>query len=241
VSGLWSEVSLGPRYTSTFTTRWGGRSGPPYDDFNLATHVGDDPAAVADNRTELERRLGAPIVWMDQVHGDRVAVVSDVPAAPIAETDALVTSSPGLALGVLVADCVPVLFTDTAAAVVAVAHAGRRGLVAGIVPRTLEAMERLGAQRPNISVRLGPAICGRCYEVPAELRDEVAAAAPGSASTTRRGTPGVDIKAGLLGQLDGTGQIHDVAVCTAESPDHYSFRSDGVTGRAAGAVVFRRR
>ncbi|MDX6286776.1 MAG: purine-nucleoside/S-methyl-5-thioadenosine phosphorylase / adenosine deaminase [Frankiales bacterium] len=231
-----SEVTLGPVFVTGVTTRQGGHSAAPYDAFNLATHVGDDPAAVAANRRDLQRDVEAPIVWMDQVHGDRVAVVTEPRGAAVAATDALVTSSPGLVLAVLVADCVPVMLVDETAEVVGVAHAGRRGLVAGIVPRTLDVMATLGSNPANVHVRLGPAICGRCYEVAAELRDEVEAAVPGSASTTGSGMPGIDIKAGLRTQLLGVGDIHDDVVCTVESTEHYSYRRDGVTGRFAGFV-----
>jgi purine-nucleoside/S-methyl-5'-thioadenosine phosphorylase / adenosine deaminase len=184
--------------------------------------------------------VGAPIVWMHQVHGARVEAVT-APVDDVADTDGLVTDVPGVALGVLVADCVPVLLADRAAGVVGAAHVGRRGLVAGAALRVIDAMCGLGARTDRIAVRLGPAICGRCYEVPATLQAEVEAVAPGSASTTRQGTPGVDLKAGLRRQLADLADVVDVndlePVCTAESPLHYSHRRDGVTGRFAGVIV----
>jgi YfiH family protein len=174
---------------------------------------------------------------MDQVHGDHVEVIAAPRDAPVPGADALVTSLEHLALGVLVADCVPLVLFDFDPGVVAVAHVGRRGLVAGIVDRTVEAMAALGARRNGIVAQIGPAICGRCYEVPAELRAEVDALVPGTATTTRWGTPGVDIPAGVRRQLDGVLAIQDMATCTYESADHFSHRRDGITGRFAGLVA----
>jgi YfiH family protein len=137
---------------------------------------------------------------------------------------------------VLVADCVPVVLFDPKAQVIAVAHAGRRGVVSGVVPRTLEVMAEFGAQRSDVRVWTGPSICARCYEVSAEVRDEVERAAPGSGSTTSSGTPSVDLKAALRHQLAGVRAIDDDVVCTAESPDHFSYRRDGRTGRFAAYI-----
>ena len=222
------------RVVATFTDRTGGVSAPPYDSNNLALHVGDDPAAVAANRD----RLGGPTVWMDQIHGARVEVVDGPRDDAVPGTDALVTATPGLTLAVLVADCVPVLLADADAGVVAAAHAGRRGVQAGIVGQAIAAMERLGARAERITVALGPAVCGRCYEVPRAMQEEVADGLPESRATTRAGTPALDLRAGLRAQLEALGvptvEVSDV--CTAESPDHYSYRRDGVTGRFAGLV-----
>ena len=225
-----------------FTERRGGVSTTPYDDANLADHVGDDPAAVAANRVALQARLGAPIAWMEQVHGSDVAVVADASTSPVAAVDALVTDRRGLGLGVLVADCVPVLMADDQAGVAAAAHVGRRGLVAGTATQAVATMTRLGAVPARMHVWLGPSICGRCYEVPLEMRAEVELAAPGSATTTSRGTPGVDLRAGLRRQLlaAGVAAVRDAGPCTAESAEHYSHRRDGVTGRFAGVIVLTR-
>jgi YfiH family protein len=225
--------------TGLFTDRRDGASQSPYDEANLADHVGDDGAAVAANRETLEGRVGRPIVWMEQVHGTEVAVVTDVPTQQFTGVDALVTDRPEIGLGVLVADCVPVLMADADAGVVAAAHVGRRGLIAGAALRTIEAMTGLGAAPGHTHVWLGPSICGRCYEVPAKMRSDVEAAAPGSATATSAGRPGVDLRAGLRRQLlaAGIGVVRDVGPCTAESKDHYSYRRDGVTGRSAGVIV----
>jgi len=214
------------------TSRGGGASRAPYEAFNLGDHVGDDAAAVAANRRRLTDRLGRPVQYMRQVHGARVALVRR--PGPPPEADAMVTDTPGLALAVLVADCAPVLFE--APGVVGVAHAGRAGMAAGVLAETLRVFDDLGVDRGEISVTVGPAICGSCYEVSAELRREVSELVPGSASTTRAGTPALDLRAGLAGQLRaaGVGSVTISDRCTAEDPDLYSYRRDGVTGRFAG-------
>lgn len=226
-----------------FTDRWGGVSAAPYEELNLGGAVGDDPAAVRANREYAARSLGldpALVVWMNQVHGRDVAVV-DGPwgeAPEIPAVDAVVTARRGLALAVLTADCTPVLLADPVAGVVAAAHAGRPGLVAGVVPAAVEAMIALGAEPSRISAQTGPAVCGRCYEVPAPMRAEVAEAVPASWSETSWGTPAVDVTAGVHAQLDalGVGDRQRSPFCTLESGDHFSYRRDRTTGRLAGYV-----
>ncbi|MGW2827308.1 peptidoglycan editing factor PgeF [Streptomyces sp. NPDC001443] len=225
-----------------FTDRWGGVSAVPYEELNLGGAVGDDPDAVRANRGSAARELGldpARVVWMNQVHGNDVAVV-DRPwgDGPVPSVDALVTATRGLALAVLTADCVPVLLADPVAGVVAAAHAGRPGMVAGVVPAAVDAMKSLGADPARIVARTGPAVCGRCYEVPEEMRAEVAAVEPAAHSETSWGTPAVDVTAGVHAQLERLG-VHDRAqspVCTLESGDHFSYRRDRTTGRLAGYV-----
>jgi YfiH family protein len=223
------------------TDRRGGRSRAPYDSFNLGDHVGDDPADVAANRTRLATELGVPedgLVWMRQVHGAGVAVVDGARPEPVEDTDALVTATPGLVLCVLVADCVPVLLADAEAGVVAAVHAGREGVRKGVVPAALAAMRDLGARPATTSALLGPAVCGADYEVPAAMQAEVARVAPAAAVRTRRGTPGLDLRAGLDELLRGAGVgqvVHDPR-CTVEDRLLFSHRRDGVTGRQAGVV-----
>ena len=224
------------------TTRAGGRSAGPFARFNLSTGVGDDPVAVATNRRRLATELGVRgVVFLNQVHGTQVAVVDAVPRPGEPDrpgTDAAVTALPGVALAVLTADCVPVLLADPQAGVVGVAHAGRVGAAAGVLSATLAAMEGLGARAGDCEALLGPAVCGACYEVPAEMRDEVGAVLPGSATRTRRGTPGLDLRAGLRAQLAALGVVK-VGVdprCTVEDPDLYSYRRDRRTGRLAAVT-----
>jgi YfiH family protein len=223
------------------TDRRGGRSSAPYDSFNLGDHVGDRPDDVAANRARLAAELGAAadrLVWMNQVHGSGVAVVDEAPGGPVPETDALVTNTPGLVLVVLVADCVPVLLADAEAGVVAAVHAGREGVRRGVVLEALAAMTGLGARPESTTALLGPAVCGACYEVPAAMRAEVAAVAPAAAARSRRGTPALDLRAGLAEVLRGAGVqqvVHDPR-CTVEDRLLFSHRRDGVTGRQAGVV-----
>ncbi|MEU9863165.1 peptidoglycan editing factor PgeF [Streptomyces sp. NPDC047971] len=225
-----------------FTDRWGGVSAVPYEELNLGGAVGDDPEAVRANRERVARELGidpSQVVWMNQVHGADVAVV-DRPwgTDPIPAVDAIVTARRGLALAVLTADCTPVLLADPVAGVVAAAHAGRPGMLAGVVPAAVRAMIDLGADPARIAARTGPAVCGRCYEVPAAMREEVAAVEPAAFAETSWGTPAVDVTAGVHAQLERSG-IRDrwaSEVCTRESGDHFSYRRDRTTGRLAGYV-----
>ncbi|MEV6049663.1 peptidoglycan editing factor PgeF [Streptomyces sp. NPDC052107] len=225
-----------------FTDRWGGVSAAPYEELNLGGAVGDDSEAVRANRDIAAKSLGIDpdrVVWMNQVHGADVAVV-DQPwgERPVPEVDAIVTARRGLALAVLTADCVPVLLADPVAGVVAAAHAGRPGMVKGVVPAAVRAMAGLGADPARIVARTGPAVCGRCYEVPDAMRAEVAAVEPAAHAETSWGTPAVDVSAGVHAQLDRLG-VCDRAQspeCTLESGDHFSYRRDRTTGRLAGYV-----
>ncbi|WP_053912603.1 peptidoglycan editing factor PgeF [Streptomyces sp. SCSIO 75703] len=225
-----------------FTDRWGGVSAVPHEELNLGGAVGDDPAAVLANRRLAAGALGLDagrVVWMDQVHGADVAVV-DGPWGdrPVPPADAVVTARRGLPLAVLTADCVPVLLADPVAGVAGAAHAGRPGMAAGVVPATVRAMTGLGADPARIVARTGPAVCGRCYEVPAAMRDEVAGTEPAAYAETSWGTPAVDVCAGVHAQLERLG-VRDRTrspVCTRESHDHFSYRRDRVTGRLAGYV-----
>ncbi|MFJ9632995.1 peptidoglycan editing factor PgeF [Streptomyces sp. NPDC091280] len=225
-----------------FTDRWGGVSAVPYEELNLGGAVGDDPEAVRTNRELAAKSLGldpALVVWMNQVHGADVAVVeepwgtSDIPSV-----DALVTARRGLALAVLTADCTPVLLADPVAGIAGAAHAGRPGMVAGVVPAVVRAMVELGADPARVVARTGPAVCGRCYEVPADMRADVAAVEPTAYAETSWGTPSVDVTAGAHAQLDRLG-VRDrerSPVCTRESDDHFSYRRDRTTGRLASYV-----
>jgi YfiH family protein len=197
---------------------------------------------VAANRRRLVTELDlAAVVFLGQVHGVRVTTVADLPspgAPDVPGADAAVTGVAGVGLAVLAADCVPVLLADPAAGVVGAAHAGRVGAAGGVVPATVAAMAALGARAEALEVLLGPAVCGACYEVPAAMRAEVDAALPGSATRTRRGTPGLDLRAGLHRQLAalGVARVGADPRCTVEDPDLYSHRRDGRTGRLAAVT-----
>jgi len=229
-----------PGVRGIFTTRAGGVSMPPYAELNLGGHVGDDPSAVRHNRALLARAAGleaAQVVYMDQVHGRDVAVVTAPPdRAPTA--DALVTSTPGLALAVLVADCVPVLLADAAAGVVAAVHAGRKGVELGVVPAALRAMVALGASPGRMHARLGPAIGPCCYDVPPDMQAAVVAAAPATDARSRAGRPSLDLRAGIERSLRDAGVelVGHSGGCTADDPEWFSYRRDRTTGRFAGLV-----
>ncbi|MDT5336987.1 MAG: purine-nucleoside/S-methyl-5-thioadenosine phosphorylase / adenosine deaminase [Mycobacterium sp.] len=223
------------------TTRAGGASVPPFDTFNLGDHVGDDPVAVATNRLRLATATGLGddrIVWMNQVHGDRVVVVDGPVDGAIDDADGLVTANPRLALAVVTADCVPVLMSDARAGVVAAVHAGRVGAQKGVVARAVEVMLGQGAHVEDVSVLLGPAVSGRNYEVPDAMADEVEAAVPGSRTTTARGTAGLDLRSGIARQLTGLG-ITSIDIdprCTVDDPNLFSHRRTAPTGRLASLV-----
>lgn len=239
-------VDLGPGVRAGFTTRAGGVSVPPWAELDLGLLVGDDPAHVRENRARVAAWAGAPVAWATQVHGADVHVVrgpGDAAADTVGEADALVSAVPGTAVGVLVADCVPVLLADAHARVVGAAHAGRRGLVAGVVQAALAAMVARGADPGRVRAVVGPAISGGRYEVPAAMRDEVDAAVPGTACTTDAGTPGLDLPAGVASVLRAAG-VRDVRVpgwCTDADERFFSHRraqrAGTTTGRFAGVVA----
>lgn len=172
-----------------------------------------------------------------QVHGGGVRVVrglSKKASRGYDDTDALVTATPGVALVMMGADCLPVLLAgDT---VVGAAHVGRGGLVHQVLTRTAEVMREEGAE--EIRAVIGPGICGGCYEVPASMAGEVEKAAPGTRCTTATGTVGLDLTAGATAQLVTLGiPVTTVGGCTLEQPElFFSYRRDGLTGRHGGVV-----
>ncbi len=227
------EVAITDRSAST--------GEPPYTGLNLGAHVGDDPATVAVNRSLLALSLGDPndrLVFMNQVHGTTVVEVSGSWATPVPEADAIISRTDRLALAVLVADCVPLLLHDARAGVIGAVHAGRPGLLGGIVPAAIDGMRQVGADR--IAAVVGPSVCGRCYEVPDEMAAEAAGLVPSSAARSWTGTAAIDIGAGVVEQLAGAGvAVQWVPGCTRESAQLYSYRRDGTTGRFAGVIVLQ--
>lgn len=218
-----------------------GISRPPYEEFNLGLAVGDDPAAVAANRSRLATELGLEpghLAWMGQVHGTDVVEVTGPVGQPIAHTDAMVSAVPGIGLAVLVADCVPVLLADRTAGVIGAAHAGRVGAAGGIVPALLDRMTALGARPASMGAYVGPSICGRCYEVPADMQQDVESRLPGSACATAEGTAGLDLRSGIAAQLRaaGVGSIEVDKRCTREDVTLYSHRRAIPSGRFAAVV-----
>ena len=238
-------VAAGTQGTAhiAFTDRWGGFSMSPFSSLNLAAHVDDLDDAVRANRAGAASALGLRpdrLSFTSQVHGTDVHVIgtSDGPAPASTQADAQVTTAASLGLVVLVADCTPVILTDPNAGIVAVAHAGRRGMAEGIIERTVAAMAECGAEQ--IGAHIGPSICPRCYEVPAPMREEIARAEPVAASTSRSGTPAIDVAGGVAEQLHRAGAriVHWSSACTFETSDLFSYRREGTTGRFAGIVWF---
>jgi YfiH family protein len=173
------------------TTRSGGASVGPYESLNLALHVGDDPSAVIENRRRAATALGATmddLVFSTQVHGTRVAVVTAADRGrgssdAIAEADALVTADAGCVLVTLVADCVPVVLFDPEARVLASAHAGWRGALAGVLEETITAMRSLGAAADRIVAAIGPSVARDRYQVGPEVFDAAQRALGGAIGT----------------------------------------------------------
>jgi YfiH family protein len=256
------QESRGPVEVA-FTDRHGGVSDGPYASLNLAEQ-GDDlseraameenlaivahamargGAPVGDDLLGLPEGVAVPVlVRMHQVHGGEVHLVDRAwldsrSAPPVA--DGLVTALPGVALLVRVADCVPLLLADPERGVVGAAHAGRPGLVAGVVPRTVARMRELGAER--VVAWVGPHVCGSCYEVPAQMREEVAAVVPEAYAETSWGTPAVDVGAGAVAQLAAEGvDVVDASRCTIEDEDLFSYRRQGTASGRFGGLVWVR-
>lgn len=234
-----ARTSLGP-VDLAFTARYDGAGGDPAgaDHQGAPLDLALDAPPEALGRVVADFAPGTHVAQMRQVHGNTV-VVPDQPADEVPACDALVTDRADVTLVVRVADCVPVLLADPAAGVVGAVHAGRHGVAQGVVPAAVERMRALGADA--VVAWIGPHVCGSCYEVPAEMRDEVAALVPETATTTRWGTPGLDLGAGVWAQLVGAG-VHVLAEpyaerCTMEDPRAWSHRRDGAgAGRMAGLV-----
>jgi YfiH family protein len=216
----------------SFTDRTGGKSTGAFLSNNLATHVGDDHATALANRTLLEVELGFPIQFMDQVHGSVVASIgSEIVATPTA--DALLTQAKGIGLAVMVADCIPLLLSNSKS--VAAVHVGRKGLMNEVAMGAIQAMRAIDPS--EITAIVGPSICGRCYEVSQDVFDEVSGKFPLSASQTRDGGIALDLSRALIAQLQASGvQVLDDGRCTVENKNLYSYRRDGVTGRQVGVI-----
>ena len=214
-----------------FTNRTGGVSTGAFSSLNLAFHVGDDPTLVRENREILGSQVGLH-QYMEQVHGNRTVIIEAV-TEETPTADALVTGIPGVALAVMVADCIPLLLTSKVA--VAAVHVGRKGLVNDVTLNAISAMREIGAR--EISAIMGPSICGRCYEVSEEMFAEVTALHPSAAAKTHSGTPSLDLPAALEKVLLAEGiSVSFENGCTAEDSNLFSYRRDGVTGRQAGIV-----
>jgi len=226
------------RVRALITTRSGGASRGIYADFNLAERVGDDAHAVTKNRETLRGLLPAEPVWLRQAHGTRV--VEAVPGSLGEEADAAVARAPGRVCAVLTADCLPVLLADEGGTVVGIAHAGWRGLAAGVIENVVRAMG--GVAPESLIAYLGPAIGAGAYEVGRDVFDAFVAADPEAATAfASRGAGKYLADLNLLARQRlmrlGVGSIHGGTMCTYSDPERfYSYRRDGATGRMASLV-----
>jgi len=226
------------------TTRLGGVSVAPFDSLNLRAQTDDplDHVAVAENRRRLAATLGAAPVFLDQVHGTRVVRLGAQhlsPAAPAERADAAITTVPGIACTVLVADCLPVLFATRDGRAVGAAHAGWRGLAAGVLEATIAAMDVPAAK---LCAWLGPAIGPEHFEVGAEVRAAFVAANPAAAagfSANPQGRWQCDLALLARQRLTAAGltRLDGASHCTyADAARCYSYRRDGQTGRMAALL-----
>ncbi|MGH8460219.1 MAG: peptidoglycan editing factor PgeF [Stenotrophobium sp.] len=231
------------RVCAAVTTRSGGVSCGPYSSFNLGDHVGDQAQHVAQNRERLQLALGLPQqpVWLRQVHGTQVL---QLPVTQnTAEADAACTVQPGVACAILTADCLPVLFCNRAGSVAAAAHAGWRGLLAGVLENTVDAM---AVPPAGIMAWLGPAIGPEAFEVGAEVREAfVQRDAEADSAFRATAVPGkfmADLYALARLRLDAAGvtQVYGGGLCTHADPARfYSYRRQPVSGRMASLIWLR--
>jgi len=226
---------------AAMTTRMGGVSAGRYASLNLATHVGDDPAAVAENRRRLRAALALPAepAWLTQVHGRDVA---RLPGPMPASADAAVTFDKGTVCAVLVADCLPVLLAGRRGDCVGIAHAGWRGLAAGVIEATVAA---LAAGPGELLAWLGPCIGPQAFEVGPEVREAFVAHDAAAARDFRAGHAGkffADLPSLARRRLEacGVSEIHGGGLCTHADPARFfSYRRDGETGRMAALIWLR--
>jgi len=232
-----------PSVRALSTTRHGGSSAAPYASFNLSDYVGDAPDAVAHNRAQLHARVGLPSAphWLRQVHGTRVLELdhSAVETAEPPEADAAVTMRRGVVCAVQTADCLPILFCDTAGTRVGAVHAGWRGLANGVIEA---ALMRLDAPAVKIIAWLGPAIGPDAFEVGDDVRAAFVNDAPEASRCFRGHAPGkwhADLYAlaRLRLQRAGVTQVYGGGGCTFnDAQQFFSYRRDNVTGRMATLI-----
>jgi polyphenol oxidase len=244
VSRVWIEPEWpAPHPVRALSTlrRGAGVSRPPFDRFNLGVHAGDDPDAVARNREQLSRDAQLPGLpcWLRQVHGTRVLRFDDDSVVSEPEADAAVTSTPGVVLAILTADCLPVLFCADDGSEVGAAHAGWRGLSGGVLENTLAAMRTPPAR---VLAWLGPAAGPQAYEIGVEVREAFVARDAAAASAfvpTRPGHWRVDlfVLARQRLQAAGVARVYGGGACTISEPQRFfSHRRDGRSGRMATLI-----
>jgi purine-nucleoside/S-methyl-5'-thioadenosine phosphorylase / adenosine deaminase len=236
-----------PAVKSAITTRRGGVSRPPWGSFNLGDHVGDNAAHVRENRNRLSRALdlAQPPAWLQQVHGVDVVELRQCPVAMAPRADAVWTSTPGCVCAIMTADCLPVLFCDRAGTRVGAAHAGWRGLSAGVLGNIIRAM---GIAPEHLMAYLGPAIGPSRFEVGGEVRETFIRHAlseihRGEIEACFEPQPSAKWLADIYGLAQaelrywGVVDIFGGDRCTFDEDDvFFSFRRDGVTGRMASLI-----
>jgi len=230
------------RVRAASTTRAGGVSRDAYATLNLGSHVGDDPAAVAENRARLCRRLALPAEphWLHQVHGVGIAWADG--STGRREADAMIADEAGQVCAVLTADCLPVLLCDPVGQQVAAVHAGWRGLAADIIGGVVRSLGEHGAQPDALFAWLGPAIGPEAYEVGTDVYAAFCTADPGHVAAFRPSRPGhwwLDLYAAARLRLRAAGvtQIFGGEHCTLSSPERFfSHRRDGRCGRQATLI-----
>jgi hypothetical protein len=223
------------------TRRMPGHSRPPFDSCNLGSRCGDDARAVAANRLQIIDTLGLPSspAWLHQVHGTAVVRFDGMPPGPVEpEADAAVTGTPQRVLGILTADCLPVLFCSMAGDEVSVAHAGWRGLASGVLEQTVAAMQ---TSSNRILAWIGPAIGADSYEVGEEVRDAFLQSGPDAAHAFRATRPGhwlcdLPALARIRLQHAGLSSISGGGFDTLADPRFYSHRRDQRSGRFASLI-----
>jgi YfiH family protein len=226
-----------PRVRSLITTRNGGVSTGAHASFNPGLRAGDDPVAVHANRAQLRGLLPQDPAWLKQVHGAQVVLADGLDEAT--EADACYTHNTGTVCAVMVADCMPILLCDARGSAVGVAHAGWRGLSAGVVENTIDAM---GVPASELMAYLGPAIGPAAFEVGADVRDAFieADSAAGAAFTPLRDNKWLADLFLLARQRlarKGVQQIYGGGLCTYNDPARfYSYRRDKTTGRMAALI-----
>jgi YfiH family protein len=215
-----------------FTARHGGTSVGQFDSLNLGDHVGDALEAVANNRKILQNLLSrVEPKFMNQVHGNEVAEVDENSLTQVT-ADALITSQVGLPLVVLSADCLPILIKGEN--IVGAIHAGRNGILNGIIERTISKMRAAGGN--ELAATIGPAICGKCYEVDVQMYLDAVAIEPNLITTLESHC--LDLKKAAIAQLQKARvSVNDLSICTAHDPNFFSYRRDGISGRNAGVIV----
>ena len=222
-----------------FTDRLGGASRGPWQSLNLGTSSGDDPVRVTANLDLLAGAVGVDrLVRMSQVHGSDVAWAGEVGRDEIPVADALLIDRPGVGVLVRAADCTPIVLAAPEESLAGVVHCGRKGLVEGVVGAAVGALRDRGAT--SVQAFVGVRACGRCYELPADLADAVAAVVPAARSTTSWGTPAVDVGAGVLAQLTALDvRVTDLGAdeCTIEDERWFSYRRQGPSSGRFGAVA----